>query len=115
ANMTIDAISTGSLALDIALGIGGLPRGRITEVFGPEMAGKSTLAMHIIAQAQRQGGLAAYIDVEHALDPTFAQSIGINIDDLLISQPDTGEQALEITEALVRSNAVDVIIVDSVA
>jgi recombination protein RecA len=115
ANMTIDAISTGSLALDIALGIGGLPRGRITEVFGPEMAGKSTLAMHLIAQAQRQGGLAAYIDVEHAMDPTFAQSIGINIEDLLISQPDTGEQALEITEALVRSNAVDVIIVDSVA
>jgi recombination protein RecA len=114
ARMTVETIPTGSLALDLALG-GGIPRGRITEVFGPEMAGKSTVAMHIIAQAQRTGGLAAYIDVEHALDPTFAGAIGINIEDLLISQPDTGEQALEICEALVRSNAVDVIIVDSVA
>jgi len=115
ARMVVETIPTGSLALDIALGAGGIPRGRITEIFGPEMAGKSTVAMHIIAQAQRQGGLAAYIDVEHALDPTFAGAIGINIEDLLISQPDTGEQALEICEALVRSNAVDVIIVDSVA
>ncbi len=114
ARMTVETIPTGSLALDVALG-GGIPRGRITEVFGPEMAGKSTVAMHIIAQAQRTGGLAAYIDVEHALDPSFAGAIGINIEDLLISQPDTGEQALEICEALVRSNAVDVIIVDSVA
>src|SRR3989475_9521991 len=114
AKMTVETIPTGSLALDVALG-GGIPRGRITEIFGPEMAGKSTVAMHIIAQAQRAGGLSAYIDVEHALDPTFAGAIGINIEDLLISQPDTGEQALEICEALVRSNAVDVIIVDSVA
>ncbi len=115
ARMAVETIPTGSLALDIALGAGGVPRGRITEVFGPEMAGKSTVAMHIIAQAQRLGGLAAYIDVEHALDPTFAGLIGINIDDLLISQPDTGEQALEICEALIRSNAVDVVVVDSVA
>src|SRR6266540_3217118 len=115
ARMVVETIPTGSLALDIALGAGGIPRGRITEIFGPEMAGKSTVAMHIIAQAQRQGGLAAYIDVEHALDPTFAGAIGINIEDLLISQPDTGEQALEICEALVRSNAVDIIVVDSVA
>ncbi len=115
ARMAVETIPTGSLALDLALGVGGLPRGRITEIFGPEMAGKSTLAMHVIAQAQELGGLAAYIDVEHALDPTFASAIGINIEDLLISQPDTGEQALEICEALVRSNAVDVIVVDSVA
>ncbi|HXG35932.1 MAG TPA: recombinase RecA [Dehalococcoidia bacterium] len=114
-SLSVEAIPTGSLALDIALGIGGLPRGRITEIFGPEMAGKSTLAMHIIAEAQRMEGLAAYIDVEHALDPSFAATIGINVNDLLVSQPDTGEQALEITEALVRSNAVDVIVVDSVA
>ena len=115
ARMKIETIPTGSLALDVALGAGGIPRGRITEIYGPEMAGKSTVAMHIIAQAQRIGGLAAYIDVEHAMDPTFAGAIGINIEDLLISQPDTGEQALEICEALVRSNAVDVIIIDSVA
>jgi len=115
ARMVIETIPTGSLALDMALGAGGIPRGRITEIFGPEMAGKSTVAMHIIAQAQKIGGLAAYIDVEHAMDPTFAGAIGINIEDLLISQPDTGEQALEICEALVRSNAVDVIIIDSVA
>jgi recombination protein RecA len=115
ARMTIETIPTGSLALDVALGAGGIPRGRITEIYGPEMAGKSTVAMHVIAQAQKIGGLAAYIDVEHALDPTFAGAIGINIEDLLVSQPDTGEQALEICEALVRSNAVDVIIVDSVA
>src|SRR3989442_3369487 len=115
ARMAVETIPTGSLALDIALGAGGIPRGRITEIFGPEMAGKSTVAMHVIAQAQRLGGLAAYIDVEHALDPSFAGVIGINIEDLLISQPDTGEQALEICEALVRSNAVDVVVVDSVA
>jgi recombination protein RecA len=115
ARMTIETIPTGSLALDVALGAGGIPRGRITEIYGPEMAGKSTVAMHVIAQAQRIGGLAAYIDVEHAMEPTFAAAIGINIEDLLISQPDTGEQALEICEALVRSNAVDVIIIDSVA
>src|SRR5438874_2168565 len=115
ARMTVETIPTGSLALDVALGAGGIPRGRITEIFGPEMAGKSTVAMHIIAQAQKLGGLAAYIDVEHALDPSFAGVIGINIEDLLISQPDTGEQALEICEALVRSNAVDVVVVDSVA
>ncbi|MEK7247332.1 MAG: DNA recombination/repair protein RecA, partial [Chloroflexota bacterium] len=112
--MAVETIPTGSLALDIALGAGGVPRGRITEIYGPEMAGKSTVAMHIIAQAQKLGGLAAYIDVEHAMDPTFAGAIGIKIDDLLISQPDTGEQAMEICEALVRSNAVDVIVIDSV-
>jgi recombination protein RecA len=115
ASMTVDAISTGSLSLDLALGIGGVPRGRIIEIFGPESAGKSTLAQHIIAEAQKAGGMAAYIDVEHALDPSYAQNLGINIDELLISQPDTGEQALEIAEALVRSNAIDVIVVDSVA
>src|SRR5437867_6305223 len=115
ARMAVETIPTGSLALDIALGAGGIPRGRITEIYGPEMAGKSTVAMHIIAQAQRLDGLAAYIDVEHALDPTFAGRIGIKIEDLLISQPDTGEQAMEICEALVRSNAVDVIVIDSVA
>jgi len=115
AHMAVEAIPTGSLALDIALGIGGVPRGRITEVFGPEMAGKSTLAQHVVAQAQRLGGQVAYVDVEHALDPTFAAALGVNIEDLLISQPDTGEQALEICEALVRSNAVDVIVLDSVA
>lgn len=115
AQMTVGAISSGSLALDIALGIGGIPRGRITEIYGPESAGKSTLAQHILAEAQRAGGTAAYIDVEHALDPGYARDLGISIDDLLVSQPDTGEQALEICEALVRSNAVDAIVVDSVA
>jgi len=115
AHMSVEAIPTGSLALDIALGIGGVPRGRITEIFGPEMAGKSTLAQHVVGQAQRLGGQVAYVDVEHALDPTFAAALGVNIEDLLISQPDTGEQALEICEALVRSNAVDVIVLDSVA
>ena len=114
-NLKVEAISSGALSLDIALGIGGVPRGRIIEIYGPESTGKSTLAQHVIAAAQRGGGQAAYIDVEHALDPGFAQGIGINIDDLLISQPDTGEQALEITEALIRSNALDVIVVDSVA
>ncbi|MGQ9572920.1 MAG: recombinase RecA [Dehalococcoidia bacterium] len=113
--LAVDVVPTGSLALDMALGVGGIPRGRVTEIFGPEMAGKSTLALHVIAEAQKAGGLAAYIDVEHALDPTYAGQLGVRIDDLLISQPDTGEQALEITEALVRSNAVDVIVIDSVA
>ncbi|MPZ49124.1 MAG: recombinase RecA [Dehalococcoidia bacterium] len=113
--LEIEAIPTGSLALDIALGIGGVPRGRITEIFGPESSGKSTLCQHIIAEAQKLGGLAAYIDVEHALDPTYARACGVKVEDLLVSQPDTGEQALEIAEALVRSNAVDVVIVDSVA
>jgi recombination protein RecA len=111
----VDVISTGSLALDLALGVGGLPRGRITEIYGPEGAGKSTLAYHVVASAQRIGGVAAYIDVEHALDKDHAESCGINVAELLISQPDTGEQALEICDALVRSNAVDVIVVDSVA
>ncbi len=111
----IDVISTGSLALDIALGVGGIPRGRVTEIFGPESAGKSTLAQHIMAEAQKAGGTAAYIDVEHAMDPAYARDLGIRLEDLLVSQPDTGEQALEICEALVRSNAVDVIVVDSVA
>jgi len=115
AALHIESIPTGSLALDLALGIGGVPRGRITEIFGPESAGKSTLAQHIIAQAQALGGMAAYIDVEHALEPTYASAIGVKVNDLLVSQPDTGEQALEITEALVRSNAVDIIVIDSVA
>ena len=111
----VGAIPSGSLALDLALGIGGIPRGRITEIFGPEASGKTTLAQHIIAEAQKLEGTAAYIDAEHALDPTYAANCGVNVDDLLISQPDTGEQALEITEALVRSGAVDVIVIDSVA
>ena len=111
----IEAISSGSLALDLALGVGGIPRGRITEIFGPEASGKTTLGQHIIAEAQKRGGTAAYIDVEHALDPSYAANCGVNVDDLLISQPDTGEQALEITEALVRSSAIDVIVIDSVA
>lgn len=111
----IEAISTGALSLDLALGVGGIPRGRITEIFGPEASGKTTLGQHIIAEAQKRGGTAAYIDVEHALDPTYAANCGVNIDDLLISQPDAGEEALDITEALVRSGAVDVIVIDSVA
>ncbi|MGB2693791.1 MAG: recombinase RecA [Dehalococcoidia bacterium] len=111
----IEAIPTGALSLDLALGIGGVPRGRITEIFGPESAGKSTLAQHIIAQAQALGGMAAYIDVEHALEPIYAAGIGVQVNDLLVSQPDTGEQALEIAEALVRSNAIDIVVVDSVA
>jgi recombination protein RecA len=114
-SLEIEAVPTGSLSLDIALGIGGVPRGRITELFGPESSGKSTLCQHIIAEAQKLGGLAAYIDVEHALEPTYARAIGVKVDDLLVSQPDTGEQALEIAEALVRSNAVDVVVIDSVA
>jgi recombination protein RecA len=113
--MNIEAIPTGCLSLDIALGIGGVPRGRIIEVYGPESSGKTTVALHIVAEAQKRGGAAAFIDAEHALDPSYARKLGVNIEDLIVSQPDTGEQALEITEALVRSNAVDVIIVDSVA
>ena len=111
----IEAIPSGSLALDVALGVGGIPRGRISEIFGPEASGKTTLGQHVIAEAQKRGGLAAYIDVEHALDPSYAGNCGVKINDLLVSQPDTGEQALEITEALVRSGAVDVIVIDSVA
>ncbi|HZK10785.1 MAG TPA: recombinase RecA [Atribacterota bacterium] len=110
-----DSISTGSLSLDIALGVGGVPRGRVIEIFGPESSGKTTLALHIIAEAQKNNGIAAFIDAEHALDPKYAKNIGVNIDELIISQPDTGEQALEIVESLVRSNAVDVVVIDSVA
>lgn len=113
--VSIPAISTGALALDLALGIGGLPRGRVVEIYGPESSGKSTLAMHVVAEAQRNGGVCAYVDAEHALDPVYAQSIGMDIDSLLISQPDTGEQALEITDMLVRSGALDVVVIDSVA
>ncbi len=113
--MEVDAVPTGCLSLDIALGVGGVPRGRIIEIYGPEASGKTTLAQHIAAEVQKQGGVAAFIDAEHALDPEYAKKIGVNINDLLISQPDTGEQALEIVETLVRSNAVDVIVVDSVA
>jgi recombination protein RecA len=115
ASFHVDVIPSGALALDLALGVGGVPKGRITEIFGPESSGKTTLGQHIIAEAQKKGGTAAYIDVEHALDPDYARRCGVKVDDMLISQPDTGEQALEITEALVRSGAVDVIIVDSVA
>ncbi len=111
----VEAIPSGSLSLDLALGVGGIPKGRITEIFGPESSGKTTLGQHVIAEAQKQGGIAAYIDVEHALDPVYASHCGVSVDDMLISQPDTGEQALEITEALVRSGAVDIIVVDSVA
>jgi recombination protein RecA len=114
-NFAVESISTGTLALDLALGIGGLPRGRIIEIFGPESSGKSTLAMHVVAESQRQGGVCAYIDAEHAMDPTYAKAIGVDIDELLISQPDTGEQGLEITDMLVRSGAIDVVVVDSVA
>ena len=113
--LNVEAIPTGSLSLDLALGIGGLPRGRIVEIYGPESSGKTTLALHIVAEAQKRGGEAAFVDAEHALDPTYARALGVKIDDLLISQPDTGEQALEITEALVRSGAIDVVVVDSVA
>src|SRR6266702_2098720 len=115
AQREITVIPTGALLLDLALGVGGIPRGRVTELYGPESAGKTTLALHVIAEAQKQGGVAAFIDAEHALDPIYASRIGVKIDDLLISQPDTGEQALEIVEVLVRSNAVDVIVIDSVA
>ena len=111
----ISVISTGSLGLDVALGIGGLPRGRVVEIYGPESSGKTTLTLEVIAQAQRNGGAAAFVDAEHALDPLYAEKIGVNVDDLLVSQPDTGEQALEITDMLVRSGAVDIIVIDSVA
>ncbi len=113
--MQVEAISTGSLGLDIALGIGGLPRGRVIEVYGPESSGKTTLALHVIAEAQKMGGTAAFVDAEHALDPVYAKKLGVDIDELIVSQPDTGEQALEITDTLVRSNAIDVLVVDSVA
>ncbi|MDP4093315.1 MAG: recombinase RecA [Bacillota bacterium] len=114
-HMNVEVIPTGSIGLDIALGVGGLPRGRIVEIFGPESSGKTTVALHVVAQAQKAGGEAAYIDAEHALDPTYAKNLGVDIDNLIVSQPDTGEQALEITEALVRSGAIDVIVIDSVA
>ena len=113
--MEIEAIPTAALSLDIALGIGGVPRGRIIEVYGPESSGKTTLALHIVAEAQKMGGEAAFIDAEHALDPVYAKKLGVDIDNLIVSQPDTGEQALEITESLVRSGSLDVIVVDSVA
>ena len=115
ANLNISAIPTGCIDLDIALGVGGIPRGRIVEIFGPESSGKTTIALHVVAQAQKMGGTAAFIDAEHALDPVYAESLGVNVDDLYVSQPDTGEQALEICEALVRSGAIDVVVVDSVA
>src|ERR1700754_710916 len=113
--LEIEAISTGSLGLDIALGIGGLPKGRIVEIYGPESSGKTTLALHVVAEVQKNGGTAAFVDAEHALDPSYAHKLGVNLDDLLVAQPDTGEQALEIADTLVRSNAVDVIVIDSVA
>jgi recombination protein RecA len=115
AKMQVESISTGSVALDLALGVGGVPRGRITEVYGPESSGKTTLCYHIAGNAQRAGGIVAFIDAEHALDPTYARNVGVNVDELLVSQPDTGEQALEIAETLIRSNGVDAVIVDSVA
>lgn len=113
--LNIESISTGAIELDIAIGIGGVPRGRVVEIYGPESSGKTTVTLHIIAEAQKNGGVAAFIDAEHALDPTYAKNLGVNIDDLIVSQPDTGEQALEICEALVRSGAVDVVVIDSVA
>ncbi|MBY0519456.1 MAG: recombinase RecA [Sphingomonas sp.] len=115
ATMQVESISTGSLGLDIALGVGGLPRGRVIEIYGPESSGKTTLALHVIAEAQKNGGTAAFVDAEHALDPVYAKKLGVNIDELIVSQPDTGEQALEIVDTLVRSNAIDVLVVDSVA
>ncbi|MBO5798170.1 MAG: DNA recombination/repair protein RecA, partial [Clostridia bacterium] len=114
-NLNVESIPTGSLALDAALGIGGLPRGRIVEIYGPESSGKTTLALHAVAEAQKLGGEAAFIDVEHALDPVYAAALGVNVDSLLVSQPDTGELALEIAEALIRSGAIDIVVVDSVA
>tara|TARA_B100000686_G_scaffold349420_1_gene442771 strand:+ start:378 stop:1493 length:1116 start_codon:yes stop_codon:yes gene_type:complete len=114
-SMSVEAVPTGALALDLALGIGGIPRGRIAEIFGPEGSGKTTLATHLVAEAQRNGGICAYIDAEHAMDPTYARAIGVDVDELLISQPDTGEQALEITDMLIRSGALDVVVIDSVA
>jgi recombination protein RecA len=113
--MRVETISTGALALDIALGVGGLPRGRVVEIYGPESSGKSTMAMHVVAEAQRNGGICAYVDAEHAMDPAYAANIGVDIDELLISQPDTGEQALEIVDMLIRSGALDVVVIDSVA
>ncbi|MED5541943.1 MAG: recombinase RecA [Actinomycetota bacterium] len=113
--MKVEAVSSGSLAIDVALGIGGLPRGRVVEVYGPEASGKSTLAMHVVAEAQRTGGICAYVDAEHAMDPDYAKNMGVDVDELLISQPDTGEQALEITDMLIRSGAIDVVVIDSVA
>ena len=113
--MQVESISTGSLGLDIALGVGGLPKGRVIEVYGPESSGKTTLALHVIAEAQKAGGTAAFVDAEHALDPVYAKKLGVDIEELIVSQPDTGEQALEITDTLVRSNAIDVLVVDSVA
>ncbi len=115
ARMTVEVIPTGALSLDVALGVGGLPRGRVAEIFGPESSGKTTVALHLVAEAQKTGGVAAFIDAEHALDPLYAKNLGVDVDNLLISQPDTGEQALEIAEALVRSGAVDIVVVDSVA
>ena len=115
ASREVDVVSTGSLGLDLALGIGGLPRGRVVEIYGPESSGKTTLTLQVIAEAQKKGGVCAFVDAEHALDPTYAQKLGVNVDDLLVSQPDTGEQALEIADMLVRSNAIDVVVVDSVA
>ncbi|MDH3752943.1 MAG: recombinase RecA [Acidimicrobiia bacterium] len=114
-SMAIEVVPTGALALDLALGVGGLPRGRVTEIFGPEASGKTTLATHVVAEAQRNGGICAYIDAEHAMDPIYARAIGVDVDQLLISQPDTGEQALEITDMLIRSGALDVVVIDSVA
>lgn len=114
-NMNIEVIHTGNLALDLALGVGGVPRGRIVEIYGPESSGKTTVALHIIAEAQKTGGTAAFIDAEHALDPVYAKRLGVDIDELLISQPDNGEQALDIADALVRSGAIDVVVIDSVA
>ncbi len=111
----IETVPTGSLGLDIALGVGGLPRGRVIEIYGPESSGKTTLTLHVIAEAQKKGGVCAFVDAEHALDPVYARKLGVNLNDLLISQPDTGEQALEITDTLVRSGAVDVLVIDSVA
>jgi len=113
--MQIETVPTGAMALDLALGVGGLPRGRVTEIYGPESSGKSTLAMHVVAEAQRMGGICAYVDAEHAMDPVYARAIGVDVDELLISQPDTGEQALEIADMLVRSGAIDVVVIDSVA
>ena len=115
ANQKVDVISTGALSLDLALGIGGVPRGRVVEIYGPESSGKTTLALHVVAEAQRNGGIAAFIDAEHALDPVYAKNLGVDVDELLISQPDTGEQALEITDMLIRSGALDVVVIDSVA
>jgi recombination protein RecA len=114
-SMAIESVPTGALGLDLALGVGGLPRGRVTEIYGPESSGKSTLAMHVVAEAQRMGGICAYVDAEHAMDPVYARAIGVDVDELLISQPDTGEQALEITDMLIRSGAIDVVVIDSVA